>query len=439
MQKLWSNGIALGVIFSAQLCCGPQLWAHSYGPLARLTAGAGDNPVACTACHVGVLNSGSGSVSISVPSGKVYIPGVKQRVTVQVSDIAQQRWGFEASARLNSDLAGGQAGSLGSVDNFTQVICEDNGPAPCATGVQFIQHTTAGTRNGTKNGATFQFDWTPPATNVGPVTLFVAGNAANGDGTSAGDHIYTSSIQLTPVTPSAPVVTAANILSAATYAAGPVTANTWMTVYGTNLGVTTRAWADSDFTDGAMPTSLDGVSVVLTANGAPRRAYVGYVSPTQVNFLLPSDLGNTTVQVQIRNGAGITAQAPITTQANAAQMLTLDGKYVLGLHANNSVLSKASPAAPGETLTLYYTGGGATTPALVNGQTPLTTSAANTIPVVTLGGKTVAVASAGAVPGSPGVYQMTVQVPSDAVNGDAALGMQLGAFTAATVSLAVQK
>jgi uncharacterized protein (TIGR03437 family) len=430
MQKLRSSGISLFFLFST------QVFAHSYGPLARLTAGPGDNPVACTACHAGTLNSGGGSVSISVPSGLVYIPGLRQRVTVHVSDPAQQRWGFEASARLNSDLSGGQAGSLASVDNFTQVICEDNGPAPCATGVQFIEHTSAGTRNGTKGGAVFQFDWTPPATNAGPVTLFVVGNAANGDGSPAGDHIYTSSIQLTPVVAAAPSVTAANIVSAATYAAGPVTANTWMTVYGTNLGVTTRAWADTDFTNGGMPTSVDGVSVVLTANGAPRRAYVGYVSPTQVNFLLPSDLGNTTVQVQVRNGAGITAQAPITTQANAGQLLTLDGKYVLGVHADGSVLKKA---APGETVTVYYTGGGTATPALIPGQVPAVPAVVTTTPAITLGGKTALVASAGVVPGSPGVYQAVVQIPADAVNGDLTLGMQLGTFTAAPVLLTIQK
>ena len=86
----------------------------------------------------------------------------------------------------------------------------------------FIQHTSAGTRNGLKGGATFQFDWTPPATNAGPVTLFVAGNAANGNGSPTGDLIYTSSVQLSPAIPAVPSVTAGNIVNAATSAAGPV-------------------------------------------------------------------------------------------------------------------------------------------------------------------------------------------------------------------------
>jgi uncharacterized protein (TIGR03437 family) len=44
-------------------------------------------------------------------------------------------------------------------------------------------------------------------------------------------------------------------------------------------------WQGSDFTNGQMPTQLDGVSV--TVNGKP--AYVYYISPTQVNILTPPD------------------------------------------------------------------------------------------------------------------------------------------------------
>src|ERR1051325_2265424 len=124
--------------------------AHSYGPPPRVTAGPGDNPRACTQCHGGnALNSFSGSVKVVLQSGPVYIPGVKQRVIVQVADPGQQRWGFELSARLNSNPENGEAGDLVPIDNFTQVVCEDNGPKPCSSGVSFIQHTSAGTRNGT--------------------------------------------------------------------------------------------------------------------------------------------------------------------------------------------------------------------------------------------------------------------------------------------------
>ena len=179
-----------------------RAFGHSYGPPPGVTGAPGDNPRACTQCHSdATLNSFTGSVSIILQSGPVYIPGVKQRITVQVADPTQQRWGFELSARLDSSPENGQAGRLMPIDNMTQVICEDNGPEPCTSGVTFIEHTSAGSRNGTKNGAAFQFDWAPPATDVGPITLYVAGNAANGNAASTGDHIYTSSVQLTPANP----------------------------------------------------------------------------------------------------------------------------------------------------------------------------------------------------------------------------------------------
>src|SRR6266567_4224993 len=95
-------------------------FGHSYGPAPRVTGAPGDNARACTQCHSSfAINSGTGSVKILLQSGPVYIPGVKQRVTVQVADPGQRRWGFELTARLNSDLEKGQAGDFTPVDNMT--------------------------------------------------------------------------------------------------------------------------------------------------------------------------------------------------------------------------------------------------------------------------------------------------------------------------------
>jgi uncharacterized protein (TIGR03437 family) len=415
-------------------------FAHSYGPAPRVTAGPGDNTRACTLCHAGTLNSGTGSVKILLQSGAFYVPGVKQRVTVQVSDTTMQRWGFELSARLNSDLEKGQAGDLVPVDNMTQVICEDSAPKPCVSGPQFITHTSVGTRNGTPNGASFQFDWTPPATNAGPITLYAAGNAANGNGSPTGDQIYTTSVQLTPVVAATPTVTAGNIVSSATGVAGPIAANSWVTIYGTNLCATTRGWADSDFMNGGIPFSLEGVSVILNVNNTPRVAYVGYVSPTQVNFLMPSNAGAGTTTVQVKNLAGTSAAATITVAAGAPQLFTADGKSVLGSHAGGALLGKGSQAAaPGETITLYGTGLGATTPSQIPGVVPTVASPLATLPQVTIDGAPATVSFAGVVPGTAGVYQINVQVPSGAANGDLPVVVQADTGTAATTTLTVQK
>ena len=63
-----------------------------------------------------------------------------------------------------------------------------------------------------------------------------------------------------------------------------------------------------------------------------------------------------------------------------------------------------------------------------------------TLPQVTIGGAAATVAFAGVVPGTAGVYQLNVQVPSDAANGDLPLvvGRPIQALTA-TTTLTVQK
>jgi uncharacterized protein (TIGR03437 family) len=212
-----------------------------------------------------------------------------------------------------------------------------------------------------------------------------------------------------------------------------------VTLYGSNLGVTTRGWADVDFVNGAMPFSLDGVSVMLIQFGAPRLAYVGFVSPTQVNFLLPSDLTVTGTTVQVRNPAGISTAVPITIQAGAAQLFTSDGKSVLGTHASGTLLGKSAPAAPGETVVVYATGVGATTPAQIPGIVPTDPSPLATLPRVTIGGTSATVVSATVVPGAAGLYQINVQVPGDAANGDLPVAIQVGTVTSASAVLTVQK
>jgi uncharacterized protein (TIGR03437 family) len=412
-------------------------FAHSYGPPPAVTGAPEDNARACTQCHAGTLNTGAGSVKIVPSSGAVYIPGVRQRITVRVSDPNQQRWGFEPTGRLNSDSQNSPAGDFVPVDNFTQVICTDGSAKPCG-GVSYIQHTSAGTRPGIRNGVTFQFDWNPPATNVGPVTLYVAANAANGNSASSGDFIYTANLQMDPVTTAAPITTANNIVSSATSAGGSLAANSWVTVYGSNLSATTRGWAEGDFINGAMPSSLDGVSVVLTYQGAPRLASVGYVSPTQVNFLLPSDMNPTTAQVQLKNPAGITPQMAVTTVASAPQLLTSDGKHALGTHADGTSLA-VTPASPGETITLYATGCGATNPPLVPSQ--LVTQPAPIVnpPEATIGDDAATIVSATVMPGAGGVYQISVQTPAALAGGDQPVVLRLGTFTSAPALIPIGK
>src|SRR6266851_5353246 len=235
------------------------LWANVTGADPRLTGAPGDDSAACTQCHVGTqLNGGGGSLAIVLPGEATYTPGVKQHIQVRVSDPAQRRWGFELSARVASDPANAQAGDISSTDSNTQVECSDGGLKPCSSSspLQFITHTLAGTRLGTTNSATFEFDWTPPSTDVGKVTLYAAGNAANGNGQDTGDHIYTTSLDLTPAAV-APTPSISSVLNAASPLAG-MTQNSWITIAGANLSTTSRPWTLDELAAGP-PASLDNV------------------------------------------------------------------------------------------------------------------------------------------------------------------------------------
>src|ERR1019366_9139419 len=81
-----------------------------------------------------------------------------------------------------------------------------------------------------------------------------------------------------------PTITAGGGVDAAGYGQA-IAPGTWVSVFGTALSATTRAWRDADFVNGSLPTTLDGVSV--TIDGKP--AAVAYISPTQINVLATDD------------------------------------------------------------------------------------------------------------------------------------------------------
>jgi uncharacterized protein (TIGR03437 family) len=130
---------------------------------------------------------------------------------------------------------------------------------------------------------------------------------------------------------------------------------------------------------------------------------------------------------------------PITIRTTAPQLFTVDGKNVMGAHANGDALDKTAPAAPAETIKLYATGLGQTSPPLITGQLNTDAIALARLPQVTIDGTPATVTAAGVVAGSPGVYEITVQVPSTAANGDLQVIVQVGTTGSPAAVLTVQK
>src|SRR5579871_2260760 len=81
------------------------VWAFPSGPPHGFTIAPGDKPgIACTQCHVGTpLNGGGGSVHVAFANRLTYTPGQAQNFTVIINDAVAATYGFEMSARLESD------------------------------------------------------------------------------------------------------------------------------------------------------------------------------------------------------------------------------------------------------------------------------------------------------------------------------------------------
>ena len=165
--------------------------AFSSGPPPAYTGAPFEEPEACAECHV-PTDVGSGQFSISAPA--TYVPGQTYSITVAHAntDPTRLRYGFELTALDPGDE---KAGELQVLDSLTQII-NNAGPGG---GRQYIEHTGAGTFIGQQNGASWTFNWTAPAVDVGPVTFYAAGNQANNDGNTSGDHVYKTLVTTSPL------------------------------------------------------------------------------------------------------------------------------------------------------------------------------------------------------------------------------------------------
>jgi uncharacterized protein (TIGR03437 family) len=216
----------------------------------------------------------------------------------------------------------------------------------------------------------------------------------------------------------------------------------WVSIFGTNLSSATYSWQSSDFVNGLLPTSLEGVSV--TINGAP--AYVDYISPTQINVLAPDDAttGSAQVQVTVAQQTSNSFSVP-KNQFSPAFFTINNGAYVAALHSDYSLVGSANllpgvttrPAQPGETIQLYATGFGPTNPASPTAQLVTTPAVVANQVQVTIGGMPATLAYAGLV--ESGTYQLNVTVPN-LPNGDAPVVATIGGVTSQTgVSITVQQ
>ncbi|MBI4442060.1 MAG: hypothetical protein HY649_01645 [Acidobacteria bacterium] len=419
------------------------LLAFPFGPPPGVSGAPGEGT--CTACHGGTENSGPGSVTITVPSS--YSSGTTFPIVVTVSDPNQRRWGFELSVRT---AANQQAGTLiPGTDGFTQ----PTNPSTLS-GIQFITHTTQGTRLGTTGGASFNFQWQAPDVAVGSVTFYVAANAANGDNTPGGDRIYTSSATVPPQPISVPVpsVSEGGVVNNASFALHPasIAPNTIIAIFGSNL-TKNNVIVDDTFlgTDGKVTTTLGGASVKINGIAAPMlRAF-----PGQLVVQMPVELtGVASAQVEVNVEGQSQSSTPRTFFVDAHSpgiffVGTGQGAVLNGVELNQGIKSLAAPvgsfpnarpARPGETVVIFCTGLGRVNDPVPTGVLASGEHRTVETTTVTIDGLPGVVDFAGLAPGFAGLYQVNVRIPGGTRTGnDLPVVLTVGGKQSNTVTIAV--
>jgi uncharacterized protein (TIGR03437 family) len=278
------------------------------------------------------------------------------------------------------------------------------------------------------------------ASGSGPASITLAVAANSGAQRTANLSIGGIAVQITQdaYIPPTPVPSVAAVTIAPDGNIHAIQINSWVAIWGSNLAPagSGRTWGTQDITDGSLPLSLDGVSA--TING--KSAYVEYISPTQVNVLAPPDIATGAVNVVLTN-AGV-ASAPFSVQLQtyspafftfgppiqryiAGYCTKSDGTfdaYVAPVGAFGSGVS-SRPAKPGDTVVLFGTGFGPTSPAPPVGQVFYGAYPTTTPVTATIGGVSAVVQWAGI--SAAGVYQFNVTVPS-VPDGDAKVVATVG-------------
>ena len=164
---------------------GMKVAASASGPSPSHTNAPGE--ANCTACHADfAVNSGTGSVAITgIPAN--YLPNQPVTVTVRTSQADAVVYGFQMTA-LDS-----RGQKIGTFTLPTQVPPKMQLVEGIVDGIQrqYVEHTVDGIVPAQFGFNTWTFTWTAPNRRVGKVSFYAAGNAANSDGGTSGDYIYT--------------------------------------------------------------------------------------------------------------------------------------------------------------------------------------------------------------------------------------------------------
>ncbi|HMD70890.1 MAG TPA: hypothetical protein VKF41_06075 [Bryobacteraceae bacterium] len=221
------------------------------------------------------------------------------------------------------------------------------------------------------------------------------------------------------------------------------------TIYGSGFapaGTSNGQWA-ANLVQGNVSTEMDGVCVLV----GPARAPITYLSPGQINFQAPQGILPGTVSVSVATACGTPSQVQSAAQTAPSQTASPEFFYFLAnasgqnpIAAENAVTgvyvgavglipgAAFVPAKPGDIVALYATGLGLTNPPFAAGVLPGSAVWAAGSFQISVGGVTLPAANvlyAGVAPGTPGEYQINIQLPASIPDGNLPVAMTVNGYS----------
>lgn len=205
----------------------------------------------------------------------------------------------------------------------------------------------------------------------------------------------------------------------------------YVSIIGSGFTTQTMDWTSTIAGGTALPQEVAGIEVRVGS----QQAYVYYISPTQINFLLPMNTPTGIANVELTTPAGgMTTSLEIDGVAPGLSAYRLNGTlYPAALFASSAIYVAAvgalggayasRPATAGDVIELYGTGMGPTNPAAPDGVVLAQAYPAPSLAAfkATIGGVNAPVQYAGLV--GAGLFQIDVQIPSGLKGGDQPLNM----------------
>jgi uncharacterized protein (TIGR03437 family) len=278
----------------------------------------------------------------------------------------------------------------------------------------------------------WQGSWATQNGSTSQVTLTVDANTP--DRGLRGTKTLTGNLQTgqdPPVTDKNTIVSAASLQSSTPVAPGGL-----ITIFGERLAET-----DASADTMPLPTKLGTTEIVMAGIPVP----LLHVSQNQVNAVVPTGLNaNTSQQMLIRRG--LTLSRPVSVDvAPAEPAVFVSGTRPMIMHQADGgsapvPVSPDAPATAGEVVTVLAAGLGATDPAVPDGNASPSDPLARPRDAlnVSIGGADAPVALVGLVPGSVGIYQVNVTIPSGLQAGEQPLVLTISGQSSPAVMVNVR-